>query len=314
MNNKIDLSVIIPLTEKDRHDDIRDLYYNYKEGVVETGLSYEIIFVIDGDFPTVFEMLQNLKKQGEKIKISKLARWFGESTSLTVGFEQSRGDIILTLPAYQQMEGSEIPKLLDALKGYDLVIGCRWPRKDNIINRIQSRAFHRIVKLFTGFNFKDLGSGVRVMRRKVIEEVNIYGDQHRFLPLLASRYGFKVGEVDVKQSEKDIFTRVYSAGIYTRRILDLISVFFLIKFTKKPLRFFGLSGSFIFAFGTLLSLILFVQRVFFAVPLADRPIVLLALFLIVLGIQILAIGLVGEIVIFTHAKELKEYTVEEVLN
>lgn len=309
-----ELSVIIPVTERRRYGNAKDLYCKYKRSLESVGKRYEFIYVIDGDFPAVFEDLKALRKNGEDLKILKLTKWFGESTALSVGFEQALGDIILTLPAYQQIDEKQIPKIISDLENNDMTVACRWPRKDGFINRMQSRIFHRIVKLITGHKFRDLGSGVRAIKRRVIEEVEIYGDQHRFFPLLASRYGFKVKEINVAQSSDDTFQRLYPVGIYLRRFLDLFSVFFLIKFTKKPLRFFGLSGFFVFALGLLLSLYLFIERVFLGVALRDRPIVLVALLLVVLGIQLFAIGLIGEIIIFTHAKELKEYTIEEILN
>lgn len=314
MKRKIELSVIIPVTEKKRCDDIKELHVNYTRSLEKLGKNYETIYVIDGDFRKVFNDLKELKQNGENLRIIKLAKSFGESTALSVGFEQSSGEIILTLPAYQQMEANEIPGIVKALNGYDMVIGRRWPRIDNFMNRLQSNIFHRFVQYITGLNFHDLGSGIRVLRRKVMEEVQIYGDQHRFLPLLATRYGFKVTEVNVKQSPKDVFRRIYSPGIYIRRFLDFLSVFFLIKFTKKPLRFFGLLGLFVFSIGAIISFYLLIQRLFFHVGLADRPMVLVGLLLIVLGIQIIAIGLIGEIIIFTHAKELKEYTIEKIIN
>lgn len=314
MKSKIEISVIIPVTEKNRHDKIQDLHRAYKQGLCSTGKTFEFIYVVDGEFPQDLEEIQELKKNGENIKLIKLAKQFGESIAITIGFEYAVGDVVLTLPAYHQIEEDEIPRIIGALDGCDMVIAWRWPRIDNFINRVQSRVFHRIVKFMTGFQFHDLGCGVRAMRKKILEEVTIYGDQHRFLPLLVHRFGFKVREVQVKQSQKEAFQRVYSVGIYVRRLLDLLSVFFLIKFTKKPLRFFGLSGLFIFFLGVILGLYLFIQRVFLNVPLADRPIVLVSLLLIVLGIQIFAIGLIGEIVIFTHAKDLKEYTIEQIIN
>ncbi|MFQ5583413.1 MAG: glycosyltransferase [Calditrichia bacterium] len=314
MSKHTQLSVIIPVTERERYDDVHELYFAYKRGVEKIGVAYEFIFILDGEFPQVLEKLEKLVNEGEKIKITKLGKWFGESTTLMVGFEQAEGELILTLPAYQQIEVDEIPKLYKALPGHDLVIGCRWPRIDNFVNRIQSKMFHRIVKSLTGLRFKDLGSGVRLFRRAVIKEITLYGDQHRFLPLFASKYGFRIKEVDVQQSKQDVHRRVYPIGIYIRRFLDILSVYFLIKFTKKPLRFFGLSGAFLSFLGILLSLYLVVQRVFFGIALADRPIILLGLFLIILGIQMFAIGLIGEIIIFTHAKELKEYRVEKVVN
>lgn len=314
MKEKPELSVIIPITEKNRQHDVKELHYLYKKNIERAKKSYEFIYVLDGSFPDEFQILKELKKNGECLKILKLAKWFGESIALSAGFENSNGKVILTLPAYHQIEEEEIPKIINAVNGYDMLIARRWPRIDKFLNKIQNKVFHRLVKITTGYNFKDLGSGVRIFRRQVGEEIQIYGDQHRFFPLLARRYGFKVGEIDVKQSPKDAFSRVYSFGIYLRRILDLLTVFFLIKFTKKPLRFFGLSGITVFLSGVALSLFLFIQRVFLGVALADRPIILLALLLIVLGIQIFAIGLIGEIIIFTHARELKEYTIEQIVN
>ena len=314
MKNKPELSVIIPVTERDRYDDVKELYFIYKRGVEKTRKDYEFIYVLDGDFPEVFDALMDLNQDGETIKILKLSKWFGESTALSAGFNQSSGDLIVTLPAYQQIEGEVIPKMLSKLNECEMVIACRWPRKDGLINRIQSSIFHKLVRLITGLKFRDLGSGVRAFKRCVIEEIEIYGDQHRFLPLLATRYGYKVREVNAQQSRKDTSQRLYSIGIYLRRILDLLAVFFLIKYTKKPLRFFGLSGFIVLAAGVILSLYLFIQRVFMGIALQDRPILLLAVLLVVLGIQLFSIGLIGEIIIFTHAKEIKEYTIEKIVN
>ncbi len=314
MSSKIEISVIIPITEKKRTNNVAELYPAYKQSLETIGKTYEFICVLDGDYPHLYMAFQALKEQGEPIKILKLSKRFGESTALSAGFAHASGDYILTLPAYQQIHIDKLPMLMDAITGYDMVIARRYPRKDNFINQLQSRIFHALVKQITGYKFKDLGSGVRLMRRKILEEIQVYGDQHRFLPLWASRYGFKVREIDIPQSEEDAFQRLYAPGVYVRRLLDVLSVFFLIKFTKKPLRFFGLTGLFIFALGAILLILLFIQRMFMGIGLADRPIVLVGLLLFVVGIQILAIGLIGEIIIFTHAKELKEYTIEQVVN
>jgi hypothetical protein len=155
---------------------------------------------------------------------------------------------------------------------------------------------------------------VRAFKRRVLEKVYIYGDQHRFLPILVHRYGFKVLEMKVSQTQKDTFQQLYPFRYYIERALDIISLFFIVKFTKKPLRFFGFSGSLSLLIGVILAGYLFVQRMYMGVALSDRPVLLLDLLLIILGIQLFAIGLVGEIIIFTHAKELKEYTIEEIVD
>ena len=311
-DKKIALSVLVPVTEKERFEEIIPLYKAYKRAVERSGLCYEFIYILDGDFPAEEKALNELKNQGEAIKVLKLGKWFGESTALSVGFDHSLGDLVLTLPAYEQIDATEIPRILNGMEQNDMIIIRRWPRRDNWINRVQSAILNKIVAWMTGMDFHDLGSSIRLIHRRVFEDVRIYGDQHRFLPVLVRNYGYRVKEINIPQSQKDAFGRKPSPGIFIRRMLDLFSIFFLIKFTKKPLRFFGLVGIFLFVIGMLFTFYLFVQRLFFNIGLADRPIVLVALLLIILGIQILAIGLIGEIVIFTHAKDLKEYKVEEI--
>ena len=124
-------------------------------------------------------------------------------------------------------------------KDYDLLVGCRFPRRDSLINKMQSRIFHALVSKLTGEPLKDISCGVRLMRRDVFEKINIYGDMHRFIPLLAINKGFKIKEINLRQAEEDIHLRIYRPGVYLRRLLDILTLFFLIKFTQKPLRFFG---------------------------------------------------------------------------
>jgi len=308
----ISLTVIVPFTE--RYDDPKELYWDYKEGVKACGQAFEFIYVLDGSFPSVAQALHELKEQGEPITIIKMAKWFGEAAVLNIACDYAKADLILTLPAYYQIQPDAIADFVSQMGKSDLLVARRFPRIDSKINQFQNRLFHRTLRLLTGQAFYDIGCGVRLMQRRVLEELNIYGDQHRFLPLLAYQKGFKVVEVPVRQSKRDAQTRIYRPGVYIRRFLDLLTIFFLVKFTKKPLRFFGLLGSTVFVAGLLSTLYLILDRLVFGVPLADRPAVLLSSLLIVLGIQIFAIGLIGEIIIFTHAKDIKEYTIEEIIN
>ena len=308
----IDVAVIVPVSE--RYDAVHELYDAYKKALQSTGYNYEFTYVLDGPFPDVLDELKKLQDDGEPLRVVKLARWFGEATALTAGFENSRGDMILTLPAYYQIEPAQIPKLLKEAPHQDMVIARRFPRTDSRLNRLQTALFNWMLRPITGAAFRDLGCGVRVFKRQITAEIPLYGDQHRFLPVLASRQGYRIKEVDVAQSPKDKFTRVYRPGVYLRRLLDLLTVFFLVKFTKKPLRFFGLIGVGIFALGALGVFYLSVDRLFFGIALADRPALLLSSLLIVLGAQIFALGLIGELIIFTHAKDIKEYSIDEIIN
>lgn len=314
MSEKIDLSVIIVLSKSNKYDNISELYHAYKKNIELTGLTYQFIYVTDRDSQNILNELFELKESGEEIEIIELAKWFGDAAALNAGFEQSSGDMILTLPSYRQIDESEIPGLINSFKNVDMLIAVRSRKKDNFLHRLQANLFHSLVSLTLGMKFNDLGCTVRIFNRELLEKIYIYGDQHRFLPILANRSGFKVEEYAVAQYYTDVTKRVYSIKHYTDRLVNFISIFFLVKFTKKPLRFFGFPGILIFALGSLMALFLFVQRAFFSVGLADRPIVLVSILLIVFGIQLFAIGLVAEIIIFTHSRESKEYIIEEIFH
>ena len=307
----IKLSVIIPVSE--RHDPVTELFNKYKQGIEATGLQYEIIYVLDGRQPEVLDELNKLQET-ETINIIVLARQFGEATALNTAFNESSGDTILTLPAYQQIESNKIPDLVKALEDNDMVLARRWPRKDSFFNRLQSKMFNTILRSFTDLVIHDAGCSVRVFKRYILDEVQIYGDMYRFFPILANRQGFRIIEIDTPQSQSDAFQRIYSPGIYVRRLLDMLTVVFLAKFIKKPLRFFGLIGTGLLSAGFLTTLYLIFERLIFDTPLSDRPALFLSSLLIVLGVQVIAIGLIGEIIVFTHAKDMKEYKVEKIIN
>ena len=317
MKNNIDLSVIIPYSEKLRFEPVENIYKIYKQALDSTGLQYEFIFVINGNsgiMNNVYRALCALVEGGEKIRIIKLAKTFGEGTVLSLAFENSLGNKILTLPPYEQIIPEEIPKLITALEDVDMIVARRTPRIDSWINRLQSGIFHYLIGFRSDFRFHDLGCSVRAFKRRIIDKVFLYGEQHRFFPILVRRYGYHVTEIPVIQSPKDDFQRIYPLVTYLRRFTDIISVFFLVKFTQKPLRFFGILGLFTFFLGVLLAGYLFVQRMFMGVALADRPLLLFDLLLFVGSVQLFAIGLIGEIIIFTHAKDLKDYTIEKIIN
>lgn len=305
------LSIIVPVGA--RRSDLKALYAEYKSGVAAVGLPYEFIFVLDGPRPDAAEALDQLLAQGEALTVINLTRCFGEAAALTAGFERSSGNAILTLPAYHQIEAADLRKLVSALDQNDVAIGYRFPRAGNALERARRAAFHGLLNFVTGSKLRDLGCGARAMRRQVFEEMDLYGDQHRFIAVLATRLGFRVAEVPVRQSASDRHSRIYRPREYAHHLLDLVSIFFLVRFTKRPLRFFGMLGAITFSIGALLITYLGVERIAFNESLADRPALLLAALLIVLGMQVFALGLLGELIIFTHARSVKDYRVEEVI-
>ena len=306
------ISLIIPITE--RHDELAEMLQEYRRALDGLRTPYEVIFVVDVSFDKGYRQLKAMKEGGENFTIIKQAKAFGESAAIMAGFRNSTGDVILLAPPYHQVEMEELPKIVENLDGFDMVIVRRWPRTDSRLNQLQTTLFQRVVRSMAGSVASDIGCGVRLFRREILEEISLYGDHHRFLPILANRQGFKVREVDIRQSSKERRLRTYPLGTYLRRLIDLLTIFFLVKFTKKPLRFFGLTGTAILTTGLVLTSYLVFARLFFDVSLSDRPVFLIGILFIVLGLQIFAIGLIGEIIIFTHAREMKDYHIEEIIN
>jgi glycosyltransferase involved in cell wall biosynthesis len=312
LSESVDISAIIPIGSRCAAD-LFGLYADYKKGLEALGASYEVIVVLDGPKPQLAADVQRLLSSGERVSVISLTKRFGEATALVAGFQRAGGRIILTLPAYHQVRGDEIGKLVRALGVTDLAVGRRWPRAGSRFEAMRRDAFHRMLASITGQRFHDLGCGVRAMKRRVLEEINLYGDQHRFLPVLASRIGFKVAEIELHQSPLDRYDGGYPPREYVRRALDICTVFFLVRFTKKPLRFFGMVGVSTFLIGAALVAWLAIDRLVFSHPLADRPALLLSSLLVVLGMQLFALGLLGELIIFTHARDIKDYQIEEVV-
>ena len=307
----MDVSVVIPVSG--HSGDLEEIYSRYSRALEKTGRSYEFIFIDDGVGGKTIQVLEGLRDRYSAVKVIKFNRVFGEAVALSVGFQKASGEIIITLASFMQTDPRDLHKLIDQIEaGCDLIIGWRYPRVDPLLNRWQSAAFNWITRWFTKVSLHDLNCGLRVMRRKVMEAIPIYGDQFRFLPILAYRQGFRVKEVQVRHLEERGKTGVYGLGSYVRRLIDILTLFFLVKFTKKPLRFFGLIGAALFGVGFLINIYLTVVRLMGS-AIGNRPMLLLGVLLMVLGIQTFSIGLVGEIIIFTHAKEIKEYNVEQIL-
>jgi glycosyltransferase involved in cell wall biosynthesis len=302
------ISVVVPVVE--RADNLVAVYHAFARELDARPEEYEFLFVFDGRFTPPPELVA-LARENEGVRLLRFARTFGETAALRLGIEKSRGDLVLTLPAYFQVQPEGIRLLLDAVsRGADMVVASRSPRLDSWLNRLQSRAFHSIVAGVSEQRFHDMACGVRAMRRAVAEALPLYGDLHRFIPALALREGFRVEEVSVPQHPGDARTRVYGPGVYMRRLLDIAAFFFLAKFTEKPLRFFGLVGSLFLSAGTILSLVLLIQRVE-GQGIANRPALLLAVLLLALGVQLIGLGLVGEIIVHLRAPHRRAYRVRE---
>ena len=306
------VSVIVPVVE--RCDDLHELYRAHAEILKDTHRSFEFIFVLDGGFEQAAAKLEPLVALGESIRIVTLPRVFGEATALMVGFELAQGELLLILPSYYHVRPEGIEHVLKKIDdAYDLVVARRFPRVDPWMNRLQTWGVNFLTRCLTGVELHDVCCGLKGVRKQVVREIHLYGDLHLFFPILAYHKGFRVAEVNVPQHPSDSRTRLYWPGLYLKRCLDVLTLVFLFRFTKKPMRFFGLIGAGLFGVGSLISLGLAVQKIFLGAALANRPLLILGVLLMVLGVQTGSIGLLGEIIIFTHARRMKDYTIEKVL-
>jgi len=276
---------------------------------------WECILVFDGVRGRAWAAGLALQESTQnRVRTIALNKAFGDSVCLSSAFEHSAGDCILTASQYVQIDPREIERLLEAYDaGSDFVTPWRYPRIDSFLNRIQSAGFNWVMRRIVGTKFHDLNCTWRVIRRTVLEDLTIYGDMYRYLPAIAFRQGFRVDEVKVRHVAELGGPGIYGPAVYARRLLDILGVMFLTKFTHKPLRFFGSLGGLLSALGCVISGINVVQRLLNPnIGLFERPLFLLGVVLVVLGVQVVGFGLVGEIIIYTQARNLREYRVEKV--
>jgi glycosyltransferase involved in cell wall biosynthesis len=299
------LSVVVPI-KRDKPD-FEPLHTAYRRALEAPGRQLQFIYVVDGPLEAALASLRTLKRRGEPIEILHHAHSFGEAAALTTGFRHAKGERILTLSEEITVKPAELGKLLAAAANDDVVIARRMPPDGRAPGR--QHKFEYAANLLFGRRFNDLRSSTRVIRRPVADEITLYGHQHFFLPLIAESHGFTVKEVEV-----DAELSRPAGGIDLSLILDLITAFFLIRFIKRPFRFFGGFGFAVLAVGGLVTAWLVFARLFLGEALVDRPALVLSSLMIVLGIQIISVGLIGEIITFSFTKEHKDYKVERIVD
>ena len=275
---------------------------------------YEIICVDDGSTDRTAEVVKEFVRESSRVKLIQMRTAFGEASALDAGLKNSNGDIVVYLTGRVNINPDHVVNLIRKLdEGYDLVVGWRYPRRDSKLNHIVSRLFNSTINWIAGLKLHDINSGVFVSRREVLENVPIYGDLNNFIPVMAVKQGYRIAEEKIEQLPGWFRTSKY-VDEYIRRFLDIITVFFLTRYSKKPIHFLGFLGAVLTLIGVGIDLYLFVYRILQLGPIAGRPLLLLGSLLLIIGIQMVSIGLIGEMIIFTHAKEIKEYNIEEIVN
>jgi glycosyltransferase involved in cell wall biosynthesis len=294
----------------------REMLRNYEEALVDLGKSFEVILVDDGVGGEFLEYVSDLSRERPNFRGVRFRRGFGESVSIATAVSMARGRYIITTTWYQQVGVDAVREALKRLEqeDYDYVAVRRTRRVDSLLARLQSWAFNTYTRMLTKADIHDLNCSFRAFRREVVAELSFHGDLFRFISILALQKGFRVIEIPVQHEREEGPSTFFNVGLVGRRLLDILSLFFLIKFTKKPLRFFGMVGLFFFLIGLAICAFMTWQKIY--VPhygLADKPMLVLGVFLIVLGVIVGSIGLIGEIIIFLQGRAFRDYHVDRIV-
>jgi len=309
----LDVSVVIPVVRTDSRP--REVVEALSEVLDARGCSHEFILVMDGVVgDSLLQAEELMKALPESVRCIRFQQPFGESACLSKALELAKGEVLVTSPGYLQVEPEDLSLMLDTYEeGCDLVAPIRSPRVDALLNKLQSWAFNLVMRRVLRAPMHDLNCCFRVVRREVLDDITLYGDVYRFLPAIAHRTGFRVREVRVRHRAEFGGVGLFGVGVYVRRFIDLIGVAFLSRYTLRPLRFFGAVGGLLALVGGVITGSLILQRLLMEdVALYQRPLFLLGLLMFVLGVQVIGFGLVGEIIIYTQARNLREYRIERI--
>lgn len=304
------ISIVIPLYNE--VESLPELYHQIINVVRENKYNYEIIFVDDGSDDGSLDVIKKIRKGDKNVKFISFRRNYGKSAALAVGFEHAKGDIIITMDADLQDDPREIPNLLKKLnEGFDLVSGWKKKRYDPISKTIPSRIFNFVVSTLTGIKIHDFNCGLKAYRKEVTQDIKVYGELHRYLPVLAHWAGYKIGEVVVQHHPRKYGKTKFGASRFIKGFLDLLTVMFTTRYFKRPLHLFGSVGIFIFALGFGITFYLSLLKLIENITLSNRPLFILGVMLTIVGIQFISIGLLGEMMTRAY-QHLETYSIKEI--
>lgn len=310
------ISIIVPLFNEE--DNVSRLYHELNAVSDSSGLECEFLFIDDGSTDNTVANLLNAAENDSRVSIIKFRRNFGQTAAMQAGFDYAKGDLVVTLDGDLQNDPAEIPRMIEKLdEGYDLVAGWRKNRKDKVISRkIPSMVANLIISRATNVELHDYGCTLKVLRRDVAKNIQLYGELHRFIPALAAELGVRIAEVPVNHRPRVSGKSKYGISRTFRVLLDLLTVKFFLGFSKRPLHMFGGLGIFSGGLGSLLLVYLCYERFFQGIPLGNRPILLLGALLVLVGLQFFCFGLLAEVLVRTYheSQQKKTYAVRQVLS
>ncbi|HVF62016.1 MAG TPA: glycosyltransferase family 2 protein [Thermoanaerobaculia bacterium] len=309
----LEVSVLVPVL--DEAGTVGELARRTAAVLDGLGRSFELLFIDDGSRDGTPERVREAHAADPRVKLLRLRRNFGKAAALSAGLDHSRGELVITMDGDLQDAPEEIPRLLAMLeeKDLDLVSGWKRRRRDPVSKRLPSRLFNWVTRQLAQVPLHDFNSGFKVYRREVLEQIAVYGELHRYIPVLASRRGFSVGEIEVAHHPRRAGTSKYGWDRFYKGLLDLITVLFITRYTRRPLHLFGAFGLLFLTAGFAINLCLAVLW-FGGEDLSNRPLLLFGVLLMLLGIQVLTTGLLGEMFTFKNFRRPDSYSVKEHLD
>lgn len=307
-----DISIVVPLYNEAAS--LKELFQLTRDVCEEADLSFEIWFVDDGSTDGSWEVIEAIHEEDSRAAGLRFLRNYGKSAALSVGFEHVRAPVVITMDADLQDDPREIPGLVEQInEGYDLVSGWKQERKDPLRKTIPSRFFNFVTRVVSGIPLHDFNCGLKAYRREVVQNVRIYGELHRYIPLLAKWEGYtRISERPVQHHPRQYGETKFGFERFIRGFLDLISVSFLVRFAARPMHFFGALGGIFFVVGVAISSYLTVLK-FLGQNLGDRPLLFLGMLLILVGVQLFSTGLLGEMIIRPKMEDTSAYQVSRSL-
>ena len=311
-----DVSFVIPVFNEE--ENIPDLYRELAAAGDKLDRSYEMIFIDDGSKDGSYPALSRIQAADPRVKVIRLRKNFGQTAALSAGFDRARGEIIVTLDADLQNDPADAALLLAKMdEGYDIVSGWRLKRKDKLVSKkLPSKMANWIISRVTGVKLHDYGCTLKAFRADIVKRIPLYGEMHRFIPAIASTMGTSITEIPVNHRPRVHGKSKYNLSKSVRVFLDLLTVKFLLSYSTRPLQIFGLFGLIAGIIGGIIGLALSYQRLVLKVGIGNRPLLLLAVILIVIGFQFITMGLLGEIMVRTYHEAVEKhiYVVRDVLD
>jgi glycosyltransferase involved in cell wall biosynthesis len=309
-----ELSIVIPVHNESPN--IKELYDELTQVLGQYGRSYELLIVDDGSTDDTFDQLAALQARDPRLRVIRFRRNFGQTAAFAAGFAHARGRMVVTSDGDLQNDPRDIPAMVSRIEqGYDIVCGWRKDRKDTFVNRrLPSMIANKVISWATGVELHDYGCSLKVFRTEVVKPLRLYGEMHRFLPAIASQIGVKIDEIVVNHRPRKAGVTKYGIGRTVRVILDLATVKFLLSYSTRPLQIFGLLGLITGGLGVAITAYLGYIRLFTTQGIGDRPLLLLGVMLVFIGIQLVTFGLLAEVMARTYyeSQDKPTYVIREV--